>query len=110
VTDYEIRRGHWKNLDGDKLPALIEAHFGTVQKDGAAYVASFGALRSVRVTMKDKTTLDIQSETDRGADTPTQQRTIRAWNDFLEAVTGYNAKQRAKRAQEKAKAADVPDA
>ena len=40
------------------------------------------------------------------------QQTMGVWNDFLEAATGYDAKQRAKKAQEAAKKGagdDVPD-
>jgi len=36
-------------------------------------------------------------------DNDTAQKTIKAYNTFLEQVTGYNAKERGKRAQKAAK-------
>jgi hypothetical protein len=114
MRDYEIRRGHWKNLEGDKLQKLMEGLFGPVHHEGEWLVASFGALKTVKARAEGKDKLWVDSETDRSADPGLAQQTMAVWNDFLEAATGYNTKQRAKRAQEAAKkaapgAADVPD-
>lgn len=109
---YEIRRGHYKNLEGDKLQKLMETLFGTVHKEGEWLVASFGALKSVKCRLEGTDKVWVDSETDRSADMGVAQQTMGVWNDFLEAATGYDAKQRAKKAQEAAKkgAGDgVPD-
>lgn len=109
---YEIKRGHYKNVEGDKLPRLMETLFGTVRQDGAWYVASFGALKHVKCRLDGKEKVWVDSETDRSADPGVAQQTMGVWNDFLEAATGYDAKQRAKKAQEAAKkgaGGDVPD-
>lgn len=112
MRDYEIKRGHWKNLEGDKLPKLMETLFGTVKKEGEWYVATFGALKYIKVKAEGKDKLWVDSETDRSADMGVAQQTMGVWNDFLEAATGYDAKQRGKRAQAAAKkdsGDDVPD-
>jgi len=109
---YEIKRGHYKNVEGEKLPQLMGTLFGTVTKDGEWYVASFGALKFVKCRIEGKDKFWIDSETDRSADLGIAQQTMGMWNDFLEAATGYDAKQRSKRAQEAAKkdsGEDVPD-
>lgn len=113
MRDYELRRGHWKNLEGEKLAKLMESLFGPVRKEGDWYVASFGALKWVKCRMEGKEKLWVDSETDRTADMGVAQQTMGVWNDFLEAATGHNAKQRSKRSQEAAKKGaggeDVPD-
>ncbi|MGQ0535971.1 MAG: DUF5611 family protein [Methanobacteriota archaeon] len=117
MTDYEIRRGHWKNIDGDKLPQLIEECFGSVKTVGPkTYETSYGALASCRVEFASNTLLKIETQMDKTAASDVANQTIRSWNQFLERATGYNAKQRGKRAQEKAKKAaaaaggeDAPD-
>ena len=113
MRDYELRRGHWKNLEGDKLPKLMENLFGPVTREGAWFVCSFGALKSVKCQLLGKEHIRIDSETDRSADMGVAQQTMGVWNDFLEAATGYDAKQRAKKAKEAAQKAepgeDVPD-
>lgn len=111
MRDYELKRGHWKNLEGDKLQKLMEECFGEVRKEGDWHVATFGALKVVKARLNGKETVSIDSETDRGAAMEVARQTMQVWNDFLERATGYDAKQRAKKAQEAAKkgAADVPD-
>ena len=111
MRDYEIKRGHYKNLEGDKLEKLMETLFGPVHKEGEWLVASFGALTFVKAKLEGKDKLWVDSQTDRNADMGVAQQTMGVWNDFLEAATGYNTKQRAKRAQEAAKkaAGDIPD-
>ena len=110
---YEVKRGHYKNLEGDKLQKLMENLFGPVHKDGEWLVASFGALKMVKCKLEGKDKLWVDSETDRSADMGVAQQTMGVWNDFLEAATAYDTKQRAKRSQEAAKKGsggdDVPD-
>lgn len=111
MRDYELRRGHWKNLEGDKLQKLMEECFGEVRLEGEWLVAAFGALKMVKARLNGKETVSIDSETDRSASMEVARQTMPVWNGFLERATGYDAKQRAKKAQEAAKkaAGDVPD-
>ena len=111
MRDYELKRGHWKNLEGDKLQKLMEECFGEVRQEEGWLMASFGALKMVKARLNGKETVSIDSETDRSASMDVAKQTMQVWNDFLERATGYDAKQRAKKAQEAAKkaAGDVPD-
>lgn len=113
MRDYELKRGHWKNLEGDKLQKLMEECFGEVRQEGEWLIASFGALKWVKARMEGKDKVWVDSETDRSAPMEVARQTMTVWNDFLERATGYDAKQRGKRAQEAAKkaagAGDVPD-
>ena len=112
MRDYEIKRGHWKNVEGDKLQKLMEECFGTVHREGEWLVATFGALSEVKAKPEGKDKLWVDSTTDKAAPLEVARQTMQVWNEFLERATGYNTKQRAKRAQEAAKkaAADVPEA
>ena len=99
---YELRRGHGKNIDGDKLRAIAADVFGSAVAEGDKVVASFGAIERmtawtdgkqlfVDMTMKSGVADDVASDT------------ISRNNRFLEAATGYSAKERSKRAQQAAK-------
>jgi hypothetical protein len=99
---YELRRGHGKNLEGDKLRTIAADTFGSATTDGDKVVVSFGAIekltawtdgRQLFVDMVMKTSVADGVATD----------TITRNNRFLEAATGYSAKERAKKAQEAAK-------
>lgn len=111
MRDYELRRGHWKNLEGDGLRKLVEECFGPARREGEWLVASFGALKAVKVRVEGKERLWVDSETDKGASPEAARQTMQVWNHFLERATGYNAKQRAKRVQEQAKKGgeDLPE-
>lgn len=113
LRDYELKRGHWKTIEGDKLQKLMEECFGETRQEGEWLVASFGALKTVKARMEGKEKVWVDSETDRAAPMEVARQTMTVWNDFLERATGYDAKQRGKRATEAAKkaagAGDVPD-
>ena len=77
--------------------------FGNVDKKEDRYVSSFGALKELRAWQGGKNVLCVETEMDPSVDDETAQRTIKAYNTFLERATGYTAKERGKRAQKKAK-------
>lgn len=113
MRDYELRRGHWKNIDGDKLLHLMQDVFGDTQKSGNGLVVeNWGAITKLYVEPLGKTHLRVDTVMNPKVAGDEAQKTMRAWNDFLELATGYNAKERGKRAQAEAKKADgvdVPD-
>ncbi len=102
MREYDIKRGHFKNIDG-RLEEIMKECFGSVKKNGEFLESSYGALVYVRAKLDGKTKLIVDSETDKKADLETASRTIKAYNDFLFRVTGMTAKQRGKREQEKLK-------
>lgn len=105
MTVQDIKRGHFKNVEGDGLRTLLEDHFGTdveVAEDGWHYV-TYGALAPLGVRILSKSELEISTRASPDVGPETAQETIRRYNRFLEAATGFNSKQRSKRLQAKAK-------
>lgn len=101
VQRYPMRTSHRANLRPEMLEELARSSFGEASRDGDRVRARYGALEAltaggegkqltVEVTMNPKVADDVARET------------IRRYNQFLEAVTGYNAKERAKRARKSA--------
>jgi len=101
----DIKRGHYKNVEGDGLKTMMEQHFGgrVEQATDGWLTTSYGAITSIRAKVLAKDRLEVLSETDKGAPPEVAAETIRRWNAFLEAATGFNAKERSKRLQQKAK-------
>lgn len=112
MRDYELRRGHWKNIDGEKLLHLMQDVFSDGRKEGNGYVLeNFGALTRLYVEQLGKTHVRVDTAMTLKVANEDAEKTRRAYNDFLELATGYDAKQRSKRAQAEAKkgADDVPE-
>ncbi len=99
---YELRRGHSKNLEGDQLRAIAEQHFGAATEEGGKVVLSFGAIETMTVWTDGKQ-LFVDMVMKSGVPDGVATDTISRNNRFLEAATGYSAKERAKKAQEAAK-------
>lgn len=100
---YELRRGWAKNLAGDNLRSIGAETFGSAKVEDGKVVASFGACTRLTVWTDGKS-LFVETEMNPQVDNETAQKTISAFNRFLEAATGYSSKDRAKRAQQSAKA------
>jgi hypothetical protein len=101
----DIKRGHFKNVDGDGLHNLLEAHFdGPIIRTADGWLeTSYVALPVMRVRVLGRDKLEVHTEADRGATPEVAAETIRRWNTFLQAATGFTAKERSKRLQKKAK-------
>ncbi|HVL47244.1 MAG TPA: DUF5611 family protein [Candidatus Thermoplasmatota archaeon] len=98
MRDYELRRGHWKNIDGDALLHLMQDVFGETKTEDKGYVVeNFGALQRLYVEKLGKTHLRVDTVMNPKVAGEESQKTIRAYYDFLELATGYNAKERQKR-------------
>ena len=96
MQNYPVRTSHKQNLMLPNLEGILRTIFGTAAIEGDSAVASFGAISrlstrpsgrelSVDLTMNPKVPEDVARET------------IRRYNQFLEAATGFSAKERAKR-------------
>ena len=101
--EYDIKKGWYKNIEGPALEELMRGVFGNVSREGDALVSSYGALRSITVKVLSKTTLDLVTAAGSAASDEEILDTKRRLNEFVEKATGFNAKQRMKRAQQKAK-------
>jgi hypothetical protein len=105
MTVQDIKRGHWKVVDGDGLKGLMEEHFDTtVSVDGDGWhMVEYGALKPLKVKMQSKSELEVLTVSDPEVPNEVASDSIRRYNKFLEAATGFNSKQRSKRLQQKAK-------
>src|SRR5512137_420438 len=102
MQEYELRRGLQENISPEKLKATMQEIFGNVQQREEKFVSSFGALKEL-TAWACKKNLCVDTTMDPTVSNDVAQGTIKAYNTFLERVTGYNAKERGKRAQKKAK-------
>ncbi len=105
MTVQDIKRGHWRAVDGDGLKNMMEQHFETeVEVDGDGWhKVEYGALKPLKVKMLSKAELEVLTTSDPDVSNDVASESIRRYNKFLEAVTGFNSKQRSKRLQKKAK-------
>lgn len=101
--EYDIKRGHFKNVEGDGLKDMLTEFFGGYQEDGDTMIASFGAITEMKVKILSKSSLSIETTTDTKVSDDVAMDTIRNFNKFLESVTGLNSKQRRDRLNKKAK-------
>ena len=102
--DYDIKKGWFKNIEGDALAQLMNEVFGNVKRDGDKLISSYGVLEVIEVTVLGKDKLDIVTKNRDGPMTDDQiLDSKRKLNVFAEKATGFDAKARMKRAQKKAK-------
>lgn len=102
MRTYELKRGHLKNIEGEKLFELVKESFGDANAEEEKISASFGALTKIVVWTEGKL-LVIDTDMNKNVDNETARQTISAFNKFLEKATGFTAKERAKKAQKAAK-------
>lgn len=103
MQEQDIKRGHFKNIEGDKLKEIIEDIFGTCEIDGEKYNINYGALAPLKVWIKDKSTLCVDTQMKTDVDEDTAIDTRKKYNLLLDRSTGFNSKQRRDRIQKKAK-------
>ncbi|MBP7410749.1 MAG: DUF5611 family protein [Methanoculleus sp.] len=101
MQEYQIKRGYTKDLAESMVQGLRD-QFGLepeVSGDGH-YIVTYGALRRLEVWSGEKgKTLIIDTEADRNADDDAIIDTNRRFRNYLQQVTGYTAKERAKKTQ-----------
>ncbi|MGB1585827.1 MAG: DUF5611 family protein [Thermoplasmatota archaeon] len=113
MQEYPVKPGHAGKID---FKMIFEAAFGSYEEDDGWLKGSYGSMPKIWAKQEGKKLLVVDTETDKGiaiaigkgGEEAEQamalaQDTQRQWNDFLEGVTGYNAKMRSKKVQEKAK-------
>jgi len=101
--EYDIRKGHYASIEGEKLKEIVSSVFVNAKVEGDKIVSSFGAITRLEVKVLSKNTMDITSTTDKTASIDAQTETVKQWNKFLEQATGFTSKERSKRLQKKAK-------
>jgi hypothetical protein len=102
LQEYEVRRGQSENVSPNALKATMQEVFGNVEEKDGKLVTNFGALKPLSAWACKKN-LCVDTKMDPTVSDEVAASTIKAYNIFLERVTGYTAKERGKRAQKKAK-------
>lgn len=90
MRGYPVKRGHKPDLE-----QIMKECFNNVREENKMLVSSFGALKKIRVWMDAKKVF-VETEM-KTTDDETGLKTIKAYNRFLESVTGYTAKERMKK-------------
>ena len=103
MQEYDIKRGHFKNIEGGKLRDLLESTFekSKIESENDKLLTYFGALQPLTTWIKGKDILCIETNMEKDVDNDTINDTIRLYNRFLESATGFNSKERVKRAKKK---------
>jgi hypothetical protein len=107
VTDFDIKKGWYKNIEGDGLKNLMKEVFGNVSEIEGGCVSSYGIMDRIEARIVSKSVLDIVTvnkdvDPSKVADEDVLD-SKRKLNEFAEKATGFDAKARMKRAQKKAK-------
>ncbi|HEQ79219.1 MAG TPA: hypothetical protein ENN76_03020 [Euryarchaeota archaeon] len=103
MQNYDIKKGHWKNIEGDRLVQLIKEIFGNASVKGDAVVTSYKAIKKLTVRTKGKTVITLETEMNPDVSDVDATDTISKYNDFLFKVTGFTSKQRRQKLNKKIK-------
>jgi hypothetical protein len=90
---YKFKRGFKPTKE--RLEEKIAFHFGGFEVRGDAYIVRFGAIEELRLWLEGNF-LCAESKTNPNVDSKTATKTLKAYNQFLEELTGYTAKERQK--------------
>jgi hypothetical protein len=101
VQDYPVRATHRRNLGAEALAAIARNCFGTAEVDGNAAVVMYGAIARLSASGNGKE-LRIDVQMNPKVPEETARETIARYNRFLEEVTGFSSKERAKRLRKSA--------
>ncbi|MCI4319248.1 MAG: DUF5611 family protein [Thermoplasmata archaeon] len=104
MQKYPVKSTVRKELTPERLEALCGTHFDTAARDGPKVSTTFGAIAALSVWSEGK---ELAVEVTMNPKVPEEvaRDTIRRYNQFLAAATGFTSKERAKRLQKAAKAA-----
>lgn len=103
MQTFDIKRGHYKNLESEGLEKIMTEIFGEVEREGEKFKANYGAMKPITVWLKGKKELCMDIVTEKDVSEDTAIKTIKAKNEFLLKATGFSAKERSKRLQKRAK-------
>lgn len=96
-----MKPSHRPNLAPEALEAVARTHFDAVQRDGGLVRAQFGAITNLAVRGEGRE-LEVDLAMNPKVDEAVAAETIRRYNRFLEAATGYSSKERARRLRKSA--------
>lgn len=103
---YPVRTSHRAQLTLPHLTELCRTCFDAGEADGQAVSVAWGAIARLK-TWPEKKGLAVEVTMDPKVTPEVAGETVRRYNRFLEAATGFSSKERAKRLR---KSAGTPDA
>ena len=107
MQEYQVKRGHSKDLAGDVEKAFTEGFGVRPEKNGNTYAISYGALSRMEVRIGEgEKSVTIDTVSKRDADEATILDTNRRFRTFLDRVTGFSSKERVKRAKKAVEGAE----
>ena len=98
---YPVRLSHRAGLTPTGIQAVCRNWFEEVQVAGDRVAGRYGAISAIQV-WPDGRELAIEMTMDPKVPEDVARETIRRYNRFLEEVTGYSSKERAKRLKKSA--------
>ena len=101
MQTYPVRASQRPSLNLPALEALLKASFGEAHAEGDSVVASYGAIARIAVRPVGRE-LSVDPTMNPKVPEEVARETIRRYNQFLEAATGYSSKERAKRLRKSA--------
>lgn len=101
----DIKKGNFKEIEGDKLFKKMEEVFGNCTREEDWLISRYGAMDPIKIKLESKTQLILEINTVKIPDDQVLD-TVRKRNIFLEYATGFTAKERLKRLKKKAQESD----
>ncbi|MEW5761239.1 MAG: DUF5611 family protein [Candidatus Thermoplasmatota archaeon] len=101
MQKYEIKKGHGKNIEGNKLRGIIKEIFGNFEEKNGRFELSYKAIAKM-TTWQEKNFIFVDMTMNKDVDDITAKETISAYNKFLESATGFTAKERIKKIRKEA--------
>lgn len=102
MGSYSVRPAIRAQLTLDRIAETCQAEFGTADRTPDAVTTRYGAIDSL-TARPGKGELLIELRMNPKVPNDVAAETVRRYNRFLETLTGYTAKERAKKAQKAAK-------
>jgi hypothetical protein len=93
---YPVRASHRSKLQPDALELAARTHFGEATRQGEEVTGRFGAISRLVVKGSGRE-LSVELSMDPKVPEETARETIARYNRFLQDVTGYTSKERARR-------------
>lgn len=96
MQQYPVKSRNHPPLTVDRIEEISRREFSDVARDGTSVRGSFGAIAEIRCWVDGKS-LGIDLRMNPAVEASVQSETIRRYNRFLEELTGFSSKERAKR-------------
>ena len=96
MQQYPVKARNHPPLTPQRIEEVARREFSVVARDGDAVHASFGAIADLKGWVSAKA-LAVELRMDPSVAPEVQGETIRRYNRFLEELTGFSSKERAKR-------------